>query len=62
GVTVCEIYTVHEIHGFLESTVQKRLEEGGAHGVTWHYSRPPIETIEYEMDMRGCATELVIGA
>jgi len=58
-VTVSEIYTVHDIHPFLETELL-RWEQGGAHGVTWHYSRPPIESIEYEMDLRGCATELVI--
>jgi hypothetical protein len=59
-VTVSEIYTVHDIRPFLETELLKRQEEAGAHGVTWHYSRPPIESIEYEMDLRGCATELVI--
>jgi hypothetical protein len=59
-VTVSEIYTVHDIWPFLEEELLKRLEESGAHGLTWHYSRPPIESIEYEMDLRGCVTELVI--
>jgi hypothetical protein len=59
-VTVSEIYSVHDIHPFLESELLNRQQEGGAHGITWHYSRPPIESIEYEMDLRGCATELVI--
>jgi len=59
-VTVSEIYTVHDIRPLLEQELLKRLEEGGAHGLTWHYSRPPIESIEYEMDLRGCVTELVI--
>jgi hypothetical protein len=59
-VTVSEVYSVHNIHPFLETELLKRQKEGGAHGVTWHYSQPPIESIEYEMDLRGCATELVI--
>jgi hypothetical protein len=59
-VTVSEIYTVHDIHPFLEEELLKRMQEGGAHGLTWHYSRPPIESIEYEMDLRGCASEFVI--
>jgi hypothetical protein len=59
-VTVSEIYSVHDIHPFLETELLERQEEGGAHGLTWHYSQPPIESIEYEMDLRGCATELVI--
>jgi hypothetical protein len=59
-VTVSEVYTVHDIRPFLEQELLKRLKEGGAHGLTWHYSRPPLESIEYEMDLRGCVTELVI--
>jgi len=59
-VTVSDIYTVHDIRPFLEQELLKRLEEGGAHGLTWHYSRPPIVSIEYEMDLRGCVTELVV--
>jgi hypothetical protein len=59
-VTVSEVYTVHDIRPFLEEELLKRLGDGGAHGLTWHYSRPPIESIEFEMDLRGCATELVI--
>jgi hypothetical protein len=59
-VTVTEIYTVHDILPFLETELLMRQREGGAHGITWHYSQPPIESIEYEMDLRGCATELVI--
>ncbi len=59
-VTVSEIYTLHDIHPFLVTELLQRQQEGGAHGLTWHYSRPPIESIEYEMDLRGCATELVI--
>ena len=31
------------------------------HGITWHYSRPPIVSIEYEMDLRGCRREVVVG-
>lgn len=59
-ITTTEIYTVHDIRPFIETELLKRLEDGGAHGLTWHYSRPPIVTIEFEMDLRGCVTELVI--
>jgi len=60
-VTTSEIYTIHNILPFLETELLKRMEDGGAHGLTWHYSRPPIVTIEFEMDLRGCASEIVIG-
>jgi hypothetical protein len=28
--------------------------------MNWHYSRPPIVSIEYEMDLRGVAREIVL--
>lgn len=60
NVTVSEVYSMHNIHPFLETELLSHQGNGGAHGITWHYSQPPIESIEYEMDLRGCATELVI--
>ena len=36
--------------------VWKKAERMGSRGTV---SRPPIESIEYEMDLRGCVTELV---
>jgi hypothetical protein len=30
------------------------------HGVRWYPSRPPIQGLDYEMDMRGVARELVL--
>ncbi|HLK19977.1 MAG TPA: hypothetical protein VKT81_13530 [Bryobacteraceae bacterium] len=59
-ITVTEIYTVHDIRPFLEDELLKRIGVGATHGLTWHYARPPLESLEYEMDLRGCATELVI--
>jgi hypothetical protein len=59
-VTRSDIYTVHDIHPFLVEELLKPMKDGGAHGLAWHYSRPPIESIEYEMDLRGCVTEFVI--
>jgi hypothetical protein len=58
--TVTEVYTVHNIHAFLSKEIVGRMKLGGAHGITWHYSRPPIETIEYEMDVRGIRHEIVL--
>ncbi len=59
-VTVAEMYTVHPVWHLLAEDVVRKMGKGAAHGVTWHYSRPPIETIEFEMDVRGCAQELVL--
>jgi hypothetical protein len=59
-VTVSEIYTMFDIHSYLVGEILKPAGKGQIHGMTWHYSRPPIETIEYEMDLRGCAREVVL--
>jgi hypothetical protein len=59
-VTATDIYTVHDIHPFLEEELIKRMGAGAAQGVTWYYTRPPILSIEYEMDLRGCHHEIVI--
>ena len=59
-VTVAEVYTVHPVWHFLENELVRAMGPAAAHGLTWHYSRPPIETIEFEMDLRGCARETVL--
>jgi len=61
-VTVSEVYTVFDIHAWLVPEVLQPAGKGQIHGMTWHYSRPPIESIEFEMDLRGCARELVLEA
>jgi hypothetical protein len=58
-VTAVDVYTVHDIAPFLASLIVPRT--GGArHGIAWHYTRPPIAGIEFEMDVRGCAREIVL--
>ena len=53
--TAVQVYTVHEIHPFIETEIAGR---GAArHGLTWHLCRPPVIGLEYEMDCRGVATE-----
>jgi hypothetical protein len=29
-------------------------------GLQWNYCRPPIEGLDFEMDVRGLSTELVL--
>jgi len=56
--TATQVYTVHAIHEVLSTEILPRGGNGG--GVTWHYCRPPIEELEYEMDVRGVAVDRVI--
>ncbi len=57
-VTATQVYTVHDIHAFLASELVARGADAG--GITWHYVRPPIVDLDYEMDCRGLALERVI--
>ena len=56
--TAAQVYTVHDLHPFLADDIVKR---GAArHGLTWHFCRPPVVDLEYEMDCRGIESELAI--
>jgi hypothetical protein len=58
ATTGVQVYTVHDLYPFLASQIVAR---GAArHGLTWQFCRPPVIGLEYEMDCRGVATELVI--
>jgi hypothetical protein len=59
-VTVTNIYTVHDVTALLRAEIIPRIGRAGGHGVTLHYSRPPIVSIEFEMDLRGATRETVI--
>lgn len=52
------VYTAHSLRPLLPEVILKRVGTASIRGVHWHYSRPPIEEIEYEMDVRGTSTEL----
>ena len=55
--TATQVYTVHDLHPFLGSEIVSR---GAARsGLTWHYDRPPVRGLEYEMDCRAVAAERV---
>ena len=53
--TATQVYTVHDLHPFLADEIVRR---GAARaGLTWHFCRPPVRGLEYEMDCRGVAVE-----
>jgi hypothetical protein len=56
--TAVQLYTVHNVFPFLAAEIGRR---GAArHGLTWHYNRPPVVELEYEMDCRGVGQEQVL--
>jgi hypothetical protein len=54
--TAVQVYTVHDFHGLVADELVRR----GAMdlGLTWHFARPPVQGLDYEMDVRSVATEL----
>jgi hypothetical protein len=53
--TAAQVYTVHDIHPFVGDEIVRRGAARG--GLTWHYCRPPVRGLEYEMDCRGITDE-----
>ena len=53
--TTTQVYTVHDLYPFLADDIVHR---GAARaGLTWHFCRPPVQGLEYEMDCRAVAVE-----
>ena len=61
-VTATQVYTVHNIHPFIEPEILGGMHEAASLGIHWHYARPPIDSIEYEMDLCGCRREVILAA
>ena len=55
--TATQVYTVHDLHPFLADEIVRR--GAAAAGLTWHFCRPPVRGLEFEMDCRGVALERV---
>jgi hypothetical protein len=56
--TGVQAYTVHDFHPVIADELVRR----GAlrSGLTWHFARPPVIDLEYEMDCRRVAREVLI--
>jgi hypothetical protein len=57
-VTATQLYTVHDVYPFLAEEIVRRGAAAG--GLTWHFARPPVVELDYEMDARGVAREIVL--
>lgn len=57
-VTATGVYTVYDFHPFFAEEI---VAAGAArHGVTWHFARPPVDALAFEMDCRAIHRERVI--
>jgi hypothetical protein len=55
-----QVYTVFDPHPFMADEIVRR---GAAeHGLTWHFARPPVQGLEYEMDCRNVSIEHHVSA
>jgi hypothetical protein len=53
--TAVQVYSVQDYHGALDGGIAPAPSLN--HGLTWHFCRPPIVELEYEMDCRGLPVE-----
>lgn len=53
-----QAYTVHDIGALVGPEIVARGAAQG--GLEWHFTRPPVVDLEYEMDVRGAACEIVL--
>ncbi len=56
--TSTQAYTVHDIGPLVGPEIVAR--GAAASGLTWHYCRPPVANLDFEMDVRGIMHELVL--
>jgi len=59
-VTAIDVYTPHPIEPFVHDVLLAAAGPAAIHGIRWYPSHPPIVGLEYEMDMRGVARDLVL--
>jgi len=53
-----QAYTVHDIGALVGAEIAARGAAAG--GLAWHFARPPVQGLEFEMDVRGAAREIVL--
>jgi hypothetical protein len=53
-----QAYSVRDIGAFVGPEIAARGAAAG--GLSWHFARPPVMGLEFEMDVRGAAREIVL--
>lgn len=56
--TAVQMYTVFDIYPAMAGEIVPKDVAGA--GITWHYCRPPVQGLDFEMDVRGVTREIVI--
>ncbi len=60
NVTVTDVYTAQPMDEVFGPALLDRIGPATAHGLRWYHTRPPIEGLEFEMDLRGVRQELYL--
>jgi hypothetical protein len=58
--TAVNLYTVHDANSVVASTILPTLGTAAHRGLTWQYTRPPIEVMRLEIDAHAVMREIVI--
>ncbi len=56
--TATQAYTVHDFHPAMTEELVRRGATRS--GLTWHFARPPVVDLEFEMDCRRVGREVVV--
>jgi hypothetical protein len=56
--TGTQVYTVFDVHSYIGDEFVRR--GAMAAGLTWHFARPPVQGLDFEVDVRGVPREVVI--
>jgi hypothetical protein len=53
-----QAYTVHDIGALVGAEIAARGAAAG--GLAWHFARPPVVGLDFEMDVRGAVREILL--
>ena len=56
-VTAVQAYSVGDFHHVMPAMAAQGVLEKG---ITWHYARPPVIGLDYEMDARVVSDERIV--
>lgn len=59
-IDTVDIYTIYPLVDLYSELILPQMGPAVRHGSRWYYSRPPVVDIDFEMDMRGVVTDLVV--
>lgn len=59
-ISTVDVYTAHPIHQIVTDVIIPAIPRVRQLGVHWFCSQPPVREIEFEMDLRGVRSEVVV--